>query len=67
MPLRTYPMWHTGPIYLFQCIVQSDLVNPDLVNPDDSQSEHIFLGRDFYTVIYVLLNPDVSVSGSGQA
>ena len=31
--------------------VQSDLVNPDLVNPDDSQSEHIFLGTDLFSVI----------------
>ena len=46
--------------------IYSDLVNPDLVNPDDSQSEHIFLGTDLL-VLFVLLNPDVSVSGSGQA
>ena len=50
--------------------VRSDLVYQDLVNPDDSQSEHIF-GEKIFLVLFVLLNPVVSVSeierGSGWA
>ena len=31
--------------------MKSDLVYPDLVNPDDSQSDHIFLEMDLFTLL----------------